>query len=406
MKKALTILNKVWKLVVLFVLVALTFAYAMFQGGFVSWFLFYSFLPFALYGLALSFYPLEKIKLERTLNKKEFHAGETLTINVTLTRKFPFPLFYLVIEECFGEQLTRLQKKASSKTLLFPHFRKEIQFQYVIAELPRGEHCFQNINVKTGDPLGLMEKERTIATSDQKIIVFPTYAELRYRPLDQQYDQGMSSSKERVQKDMTMVVGIREYQPGDRFSWINWKATAKRNDIMTKEFEQRQSHDVMIVMDCAPEKRFEVIVSFTASIIKAIFQKGAQVGFVSSALKQQMFPIRNDEEHKKQLSYYLATVKDDCPVTFDKVLDSGIRLQGQSGTMLLITAQLTEALIEKAGYLTARSNVVAIFVLKNEQELATANEISLRTAAKSRGVHVDFIYDGHFSDAFSGVNRR
>ncbi|MEH7748493.1 DUF58 domain-containing protein, partial [Neobacillus drentensis] len=26
-----------------------------------------------------------------------------------------------------------------------------------------------------------------------------------------------------------MATGVRDYQPGDRFSWINWKASAKRN---------------------------------------------------------------------------------------------------------------------------------------------------------------------------------
>ncbi len=43
----------------------------MFQGGFVSWFIFYSFIPFALYSILLSFYPLSEMKVSRTIKPLE-----------------------------------------------------------------------------------------------------------------------------------------------------------------------------------------------------------------------------------------------------------------------------------------------------------------------------------------------
>ena len=56
-----------------------------------------------------------------------------------------------------------------------------------------------------------------------------------------------------------MVVGIREYQPGDRLSWINWKASAKRNGMVTKEFETGQSTDVLLVMDSTPSFSLKIL---------------------------------------------------------------------------------------------------------------------------------------------------
>nr|MDH3162685.1 DUF58 domain-containing protein [Bacillus licheniformis] len=29
-------------------------------------------------------------------------------------------------------------------------------------------------------------------------------------------------------KDSTLASGIREYQPGDRFAWVDWKTSARR----------------------------------------------------------------------------------------------------------------------------------------------------------------------------------
>ncbi|MDA6082961.1 hypothetical protein OSJ97_25830, partial [Escherichia coli] len=78
-------------------------SYAMFQGGFVSWFLFYSFLPFALYALGLSFYSLNDFKVERILPKTEFNAGEQAVITLRITRRTVFPLLYLIIEDEMSE---------------------------------------------------------------------------------------------------------------------------------------------------------------------------------------------------------------------------------------------------------------------------------------------------------------
>jgi hypothetical protein len=47
-----------------------------------------------------------------------------------------------------------------------------------------------------------------------------------------------------------------------------------------------------------------------------------------------------------------------------------------------------------------------IFVIKNEQESASSDEISLRAAAEARGVRVVFVQNGHFSEAFSEGSRR
>ena len=72
MKRFLQKLNRIWKLILLFLLIAMVFSYAMFQGGFVSWFLFYSFLPFALYGLFVAAYPIRDWQVKRKILKYEY----------------------------------------------------------------------------------------------------------------------------------------------------------------------------------------------------------------------------------------------------------------------------------------------------------------------------------------------
>jgi uncharacterized protein (DUF58 family) len=405
MKKLWIPFQKVWKFVSLLFLILLTFSYAMFQGGFVSWFLFYSFLPFALYCVGLSFYSLNELEITRHIPKSDFNAGEPLTVTITVKRKSLFPIFYLLIEDQVNEALIHAERRKKNNALLLPGFRKEFSYEYIIDELPRGEHVFHTVTVRTGDLLGLVEKEKS-HKNEGKIIVYPAYTELVYRHFETHFDQGMTASRERVQRDTSMAIGVRDYQPGDRFSWINWKASAKRNEIMTKEFEQRQSHDVFAVMDCAADKHFETIVSFTASLLRAILKKGAQTGLLTISRERATFPIRGGENQLHQLFYHLARIEAKSPSSFDKVLESEGMFVQQTVSFLLVTAQLTKPLIEKAGFLGQRKGKITLFLIKGEKEAPSENERSLIALANARNVRVLLVHEGQFAQAFTEVNIR
>lgn len=75
MKKKLQWFVYGWKLIVLMLLTAAVFSYAMFQGGFVSWFLFYTFLPFVVYAGLLALYPLRSFQASRQMAKTQLLAG-------------------------------------------------------------------------------------------------------------------------------------------------------------------------------------------------------------------------------------------------------------------------------------------------------------------------------------------
>lgn len=376
----------------------------MFQGGFVSWFLLFSFLPFAIYAMAIACYPQGDILASRIFSKKEFTFGETLEIKVTLSRKHSFPLFFLIVEDCLPSSLTQPNSGEKQKVILFPIFIKQLSFSYSLYELTRGEHLFKSIRVKTGDLFGLIEKEVILSVND-KIIVYPKYEELIYRPIRTDFDHGLAVTKEQFQRDTTMATGVRNYQHGDRFSWINWKVSAKKNEMMVKEFEQRQSHDVVIIIDCAPDQHFEIIISFTASLIRSILRKGVQVGMFAFTKERVEIPIRGGEAHLQQLFYLLAIMKDDSPVPLDRVVESERFPIHGNGSIILITAQLSKSLIENVSLHAQRESSCLIFFLKGENEAANNHERILTAMAAARGVKVVMIHEHHFSNALLEVGR-
>ena len=86
--------------------------------------------------------------------------------------------------------------------------------------------------------------------------------------MDTQYDRGATASPLNIVKDTTMATGIRDYQSGDRVAWIHWKSFARTQTLMTKEFEDRRSQELILVLDGRPSEAFEEQVELAASILK------------------------------------------------------------------------------------------------------------------------------------------
>ena len=404
MKNKLQLLKPIGKFLLLLVLIGVTFSYAMFQGGFVSWFLFYSFIPFALYSVLIFLYPLSEFYVERNFETMDYKAGDELKVTITLARKIPFPLFYMVLEDVVTDSVFHQSSFRKAKAMIYPGFRRHIKLTYYVDELPRGEHIFSAVRFRTGDFFGVFEKETTIDCHN-KLLVYPSFVDVVYRPLENRYDQGMTTSNVKIQKDTTMATGIREYQPGDRFSWIHWKTFARTNELMTKEFEERQSHDVLIILDRESSSVFEPMVTFTASMVRSIIKKGAQVGMVSIGEDHASFPIRGGEAHQRQLYYHLAKVLPNSRFPLGKVLQGEGLNYSQSASVLFVTSKISKKMILSINNYAKRNSAVVIFLVKARGDVYTAEEKSMKAYAASRGIRVRVCFEGDFSSAFMEVKR-
>ncbi|MBU7595942.1 DUF58 domain-containing protein [Metabacillus halosaccharovorans] len=387
-----------WKVVSLLFFTLIAFSYAMFQGGFVSWFLFYSFLPFAIYSLLLMIYPIRSFRVTRRINQDQFSVGQRLVGTITIKRSFPFPLFYLLVEDELTEKLMGVKRMEEPKKLFFPWFNKTMSFSYALLEMPRGEHHFRSIRLRTGDLFGLIEKEVTVEVENY-FLVYPSTVDLVYHSNQKQYEQGAASTLTKYWQDSTMAVGVREYQPGDKFAWIDWKATARRDSIMTKEFEQMQSHDVVIFFDRTPSPLFETAVSYAASLIQAITKGGARVGFVSVGEQSQVFPMQLDEQHRRNLFYHLAKVDCDSKTSFATILEENrLNTEVKQSTSIVVTSNLTLDLTRKLELLSGKQRMFILYLVKEKNENLSKEESVLVERMAQRQIQLHIVKDQNYKE--------
>ncbi|MFJ7936775.1 DUF58 domain-containing protein [Sporosarcina sp. NPDC096371] len=404
MRKVRKVLDIFGRFLFVLCVLALTFVFAMFQGGKVSWTIFYSLLPFVMYSTLLFFYPLTEIKVKRSIQTVSNRNGGKFLVTLLVKRKSRFPLLYTVVSEKWADDKRDSMVDVRLKKLFIFGFRKEKEWQYEIEQLPRGEHVLQGVVVEVSDFFGWLRKTKFIDAKDT-ILVFPKMMDLDYVPFDTQYDRGTQASLLNIVKDTTMATGVRGYQPGDRVTWIHWKSFARTQTLMTKEFEDRRSQELFLILDGRVTGTFEEQVELTASIMKEASSHQAGLALMTTGSESSLFPMIQSEEQQHQALVHLAKIK---PTEKDKTAtssDFGTGFQ-HGGSIVLVTGKPDWSFMKSLlrGTKNARS-IICFVVIKGDEPTPSAIEEDIRLA-RSKGVIVHVLGKEQFREAFKEVAGR
>ena len=109
---------------------------------------------------------------------------------------------------------------------------------------------------------------------------------------------------------------------------------------MTKEFEQQRSHNVMIFIDRTESPLFESVVTFTASIVRAVLKQNSPASFVSIGKEQTIFPLDNGDTQLQQILCHLAKVQADSVFSLPECRH-GTKKIYEPVTVILVTSNLS-----------------------------------------------------------------
>lgn len=114
----------------------------------------------------------------------------------------------------------------------------------------RGDDEITELYFRYRSPLGLWEKQITYPL-EQKVKVIPDLSETRQYLLDAQRYLLHEGVKVRKYKSGSgEFAQIRQYVPGDDPRMINWRQTAKLQEVMANEHEPEHGKYVTVLIDC------------------------------------------------------------------------------------------------------------------------------------------------------------
>ena len=137
------------------------------------------------------------------------------------------------------------------------------------------------------DPLGLAARHRTL-TPATEVIVFPRIAEVAM-PVAGAGVLGELLLRNAQRLGLGEFEGLRDYTDGDDPRSIHWKASARSEDLMVRQFSVEGAKRCTILLDCdalaaarsGPES-FEVAVEITATLVVAAEASGLATRLVLS----------------------------------------------------------------------------------------------------------------------------
>ncbi|MEY8848422.1 DUF58 domain-containing protein [Psychroserpens sp. XS_ASV72] len=184
------------------------------------------------------------VKGQRILPEK-FSNGDDNSINLLIQNFYTFKVHVTIIDEIpeqFQVRDFKIERMLEASSI------SEIAYQ--LRPVERGEYHFGKLNIYVTSVFGLIA--RRFSYDDNVMIpTYPSFMQLR------KYDlMAISNNLQQYGIKKIRKIGhtmefeqIKEYVLGDDLRTINWKATAKRNQLMVNQFQDEKSQPVYSVID-------------------------------------------------------------------------------------------------------------------------------------------------------------
>ncbi len=264
----------------------LAFFFPMFYNA--TWYLFYILVTFTIIDVLLLFASGKTVTGSRNTPEK-LSNGDENEIIVYLHNKYTFPVWTKVIDEIpfqFQKRNFEIKRKIDLQT--------KDSFKYLLRPTERGEYLFGKLNIYVASPLRLISR-RFMYEDNKMVPTYPSFIQLRKYDLmafsNNLYQYGLKKIR-RIGHTMEFEQ-IKEYVQGDDIRTINWKATAKRNELMVNQFQDEKSQNVYMVIDKGRVMKMpfnglsllDYAINATLVLSNVILKKGDKAGMFAFSKK-------------------------------------------------------------------------------------------------------------------------
>ncbi len=127
---------------------------------------------------------------------------------------------------------------------------RSVEVTYRVTVERRGRHDFGDVAVRVRSPLGLWQTQRRFV-GDDHVRVYPDFAQLRETGFRGRLsDERAPVHSRRRPGGENEFQRLRPYVAGDPFRHVDWKASARSRDLVTREFGQESNQNLIFLLDC------------------------------------------------------------------------------------------------------------------------------------------------------------
>ena len=201
-------------------------------------------LVLSLLDYGLLFFSGKNITATRDIHDLLSNADEN-KIRLEIRSTYSIPLHAIMIDE-LPYQFQRRDFRLQQTLLPF----EETRIEYTLKPHQRGEYLFGGIHVFVSTALRFVQRRFT-AQCEQKVKVYPSFLQIRKFQLKAIPDmQAESGGRRQFKRGLsTEFDHIKEYNRGDDARTINWKASARKSQLMINSFMDEKSQQIYCLID-------------------------------------------------------------------------------------------------------------------------------------------------------------
>ena len=244
------------------------------------------------------------LRFER-IAPESVRVGDLVTVEITVwsDHKIRRPLIEIV-----DAKPQRMIISSLSKSLpIAPAYDLPIQTQYQFRPLKRGRYKWSGLTVEGTDALGLVSTRKHYETSPAEMTVLP-------RPIPVSFDipsaagWGISEAESGQARGAGLEPrGVRNYLHGDALRHVHWRSSAKRGELLVKEFEAgTQAAAAFLIQQTkgtdigsGANTTLELICGHAVFLAETLLRQGANVEFPNLEI-----PKRHGSMHERLNEIY------------------------------------------------------------------------------------------------------
>jgi uncharacterized protein (DUF58 family) len=308
------------------------------------------------------------VTYEREFDRHRVFPGEAIRMKLSVANYKRLPLTWLQfrdelpiaveeeikISQVASEITGRYTLQSSFSLAGFEQSQREVTLRFP----KRGYYKLGPVTYASGDIFTLFTVEREHQYID-RLIIFPQIYPLAELGLPAKEPFGDVKVRRSLFTDPIKTQGIRDYQPGDRFRDVHWKATAVRGSLQTKVYDPSTGMTIAVFLNVSTFARhwmgfdpelLERAISVAGSVANYGVQQNWAVGlYANGSVPNSDQPIRVPPSRSpEQLAHVLealAAVTEFATGAIDRLLLRTSPTLPWASTIILVTAIVTEEMM-------------------------------------------------------------
>lgn len=305
---------------------------------------------------------LKDLTLQRTIRSARAQVGQIFEERFELQNQGRLPKPWVEIKDA-----SNLPGSEGSRVVTMIEGRQGRSYLARTRLLRRGVFTLGPTILASGDPFGIFPVQKTVP-SDETLLVYPLMVDIDAFPSPPGLLPGGESLRRRTHQITPNAAGVREYVHGDPLNRIHWLSSARRDNLMVKEFELDPLADVWIFLDAdrniqfslpaeeedprvvdvlqrdfkpkLPPSTEEYAVSIAASLARTILRRGRAVGLVSVGHHTTLLPPDRGGRQLGKILEALALLQARGRVPLRALVETQSKHMARGSTVIIITSSV------------------------------------------------------------------